>query len=101
MSNSVKFIFLKFDEHEKETIKREARIVELEIKVGSLSTKVEKLRIKQYSRHNLMLLHGLPEIKGGDTDSLVIEIMKEKMGLDISSTDIGRTHRINAPYIIR
>ena len=101
MSNSVEFIFLKFDEHEKETIKREARIVELEIKVGSLSTKVEKLRMKQDSRHNLMLLHGLPEIKGEDTDSLVIEIMKEKMGLDISSTDIGRTHRINAPYIIR
>ena len=44
-----------------------------------------------------MVCHGLPEIKWEDTDSLVIEILKEKLGLDISSADIDRTHQTGAP----
>ena len=32
-----------------------------------------------------------------DTNSLVIETVKEKMGLHISSADIDRTHRIATP----
>ena len=50
----------------------------------------------KYSRRNSILIHGLPNVKGEDTDSLVIETVKEKMGLDISSTDIDRTYRIGA-----
>ena len=46
-----------------------------------------------------ILIHGLPEVKGEDTNSLVIETVKEKMGLDISSADIERTHRISAPTL--
>ena len=92
----------KFNEYEKERLERESRIMELESKVVSLSTKVEKLeytadRMEQYSRRNSIRIHGLPEVKGEDTDSLVIETVKEKMGLDISTADIDRTHRIGAP----
>ena len=94
----------KFDEYERERLEREATIVELESKVVSLSTKVEKLeyiadRMEQYSRCNSILIHGLPEEKREDTDSLGIETVKEKMGLDISSADTDRTHRIGAPPI--
>ena len=53
--------------------------------------------MEQYSRRNLILIHGLPEAKGEDTDSLVIKTVKEKMGLDISSADIDRTHRLGVP----
>ena len=75
--------------------------MELESKVVSLSTKVEKLeyaaeRMEPYSRRNWILIRGLPEVKG-DTDSLVIKTVKEKMGLDISSAGIHRTHRTDAP----
>ena len=92
----------KFEEFEKERLERETRIAELESKVDSLSTKVEKLeytadKMEQYSRCNSMLIHGLPEKKGEDTDSLVIETVKEKMGLDISSSDIDGTHQIGTP----
>ena len=92
MTDSVKFTSSKFDEYEEEKLEREARIVELESKVVSLSTKVEKLeytanRMEQYSRRSSILIHGLPEEKGEDTDSLVIETVKEKMGLDISSVE--------------
>ena len=102
MTDSIKFISSKFDEYEKESLEREARIVELESKVVSLSTKVDKLeytvdRIEQYSRRNSILIHGLPEVKGEDTDSLVIKTVNQKMDLDISTADIDRTHRIGAP----
>ena len=53
--------------------------------------------MEQYSRRNSILIHGLSEIKGEDADSLANETVKEKMGLDISSADIDRTHRIGAP----
>ena len=53
--------------------------------------------MEQYSRRNSILIHGLPEVKGKDTDSLLIETVKEKMSLDVSIADIDRTHRIGAP----
>ena len=92
----------KFDEYEKERFEKEARIVELESKVVSLSTKVEKLeytadKTEHNSRHNSILIHVLPEVKGENTDSLVIETLKEKMGLDNSSANIDRTHQLGAP----
>ena len=92
----------KFEEFEKERLERQARIAELESKVHSWSTKVEKLeytadKMEQYSRCNSILIHGLPEEKGEDTGSLVIETVKEKMGLDISSADIDGTHKFATP----
>ena len=42
--DSVEFMSSKFDEYEKERLEREARIVELESKVVSFSTKVEQLK---------------------------------------------------------
>ena len=78
LTDSVKFMSSKFDECEKERLEREARIVEIESKFVYLSTKVEKLeytadRMEKYSRCNSILLHGLPEVKGEGTDSLVSE----------------------------
>ena len=52
--------------------------------------------MEQYSRRNSTLIHGLSEVKGEDADSLVLETVKEKMSLDISTADIDRTHRIGA-----
>ena len=82
LTNSVKFMSSKFDENEQERLEREVRIVKLESKVVYLSTKVEKLeytadRIEQYPRRNSILIHGLPEEKGGDEDSLIIETGKK------------------------
>ena len=101
LTDSVKFMSSKFDEYGKERLEREARIVELESKVVSVSTKVEKSeyaadKMEQYSILNSILIHGLPEVKGEDTESLVIETVKKKMGLDISSAYIDRTHRLGA-----
>ena len=102
LTDSVKFMPSNFDKYEKESLEKEARIVELESKVVSLYTKVEKLgftadRMEQCSIHNSILIRGLPEEKGEDTDYLIIETAKKKMGLDIPSAHIDRIHRIGAP----
>ena len=39
----------------------------------------------------------MPEEKREDTDSLVMETVKEEMVLDTLSADIDRTHRIGSP----
>ena len=101
LSHSVKVMSLKFNEYEKESLEREARIVKLKNKVVPLSTKAEKLeytteKMEQYSRRNSILIHGLPEVKGEDTDSLVIETVKEKMGLDMLSADIDIIYWLGA-----
>ena len=64
LSHSVKVMSLKFNEYEKESLEREARIVKLKNKVVPLSTKAEKLeytteKMEQYSRRNSILIHGL------------------------------------------
>ena len=99
-TDSLKFMFSEFDEYKKERLERQARLVELESKVVSLSAvklEYKAHTMKQYSRHNSIPVYGLPEVKGEDTDSLVIETVNEKMGLDIVTVDIDRTHQSRAP----
>ena len=102
LTDSIRFMSSKFDKYEKKRLEREAGIVELEGKVVSLSTKVEKLqysadRMKQYSRRNSIWIYSLPKVKGKDADSWVIETVKETIWLDTSCDDVDRTHRIGAP----
>ena len=40
---------------------------------------------------------GLPESKNENTDELVIDTIKEKMGEEIKRNEIDRSHRLGAP----
>ena len=66
LTNSVKFMSWKFDEYEKERLEKEARIVEFESKVVSLSTKVEKLEYTadKYGRYRLLSYRNSEEENG-------------------------------------
>ena len=44
-----------------------------------------------------MLIHGLPESKNENTDKLVIDTIKEKMGKEIEKDEIDISHRLGAP----
>ena len=88
----------KFDEHEKERLEKEVRIVEFACKVVSLSTKVEKLectadKMKKYSRRNSILTHGLPKEPGEDTDSIVIETVISRLLILIGPIEL--VHLLN------
>ena len=54
-------------------------------------------RQEQYSRRNCLLIHGLPESKNENTDELVIDTIKEKMGEEIEKNERDRSHRLSAP----
>ena len=52
---------------------------------------------QQYSRRNCLLLHGIEETKGEDTDNIVLEILNNDMDLNILKTALDCSHRIGNP----
>ena len=70
--------------------------------VSYLSEKLGKLEEsidgqQQYSRRKCLLLHGIEQTKGEDTDNIVLEVLNDDMGLDISKTALDRSHGIGNP----
>ena len=71
--------------------------------VAKLTQKVDDLteavvKQEQYSRHNCLLLHGIPEKKQENNDELCIKVVNEHLDLDINDWDINdRTHHIGNP----
>ena len=102
LAQSVQFITSKFDELEKDRKEKEKIINNLKGEVSYLSEKLGKLEEsidaqQQYSRRNCLLLHGIEETKGEDTDNIVLEVFNDDMGLNISKSDLDRSHRIGNP----
>ena len=52
---------------------------------------------QQYSRRNCLLLHGIEETKGEDTDNIVLEVLNNYMDLNILKNALDRSHRIGNP----
>ena len=102
LNKTVNFICEKFDEYERDRAEKEKIISELQKNVNDMSATIESLkgcldRQEQYSRRNCLLIHGLPESKNENTNELVIDTIKEKMGEEIEQNDIDRSHRLGAP----
>lgn len=51
---------------------------------------------EQYSRRNCVLIHGIEEQHNEDPYKLVVEILNEKLSVNISTNDISRCHRIGS-----
>ena len=71
----------------------------LQNEVSALNKKVSHLEKQvddqeQYSRRNCLLLHGIDEDQDESTDAKVINIVKDKLEIEISASDIDRSHRI-------
>ena len=89
----------KFEELEKDKKEREREIKNLEEKVSLMSNKIETLEKsfdspEQYSRRNCLLVHGIEEKDGEQTDKVIIDTVVEKMNIAITSNDLDRSHRI-------
>ena len=53
--------------------------------------------LEQYGQRNCLLIHGLPEKSTGsveDTDEAVINVIQEKLNVELSRNDIDRSHRL-------
>ena len=58
--------------------------------VAKLTQKVDDLteavvKQEQYSRHNCLILHGIPEKKQENNDELCIKVVNEHLDLDINN----------------
>ena len=67
-------------------------MVNMNEKIENLERIVEKK--EQYSRRNCLLLHGTAEGERENTDELVLETLNEKMHIDLTPSDLDRTHCI-------
>ena len=89
----------KFEELEKDKKEKEIKIKNLEEKVSLMSNKIETLEKsfdsqEQYSRRNCLLVHGIEEKEGEQTDKVIIDTVVEKMNIAITSDYLDRSHRI-------
>ena len=96
--------YQKFVKLEKDRKENDKIFNNLKGEVSYLSEKLKKMKEsidaqQQYSRRNCLLLHGIEETKGEDTDNIVLEVLNNDMGLNISKTALDRSHKISNPKI--
>ncbi|XP_063970662.1 uncharacterized protein LOC135157761 [Lytechinus pictus] len=91
---------------------QESKILELEMKANAQAAEIEKLRereeaaqqsilalqvktddMEQYSRRKNIRIYGIEEKEGESTDEVVGNVAK-RMGVEISLSDIDRSHRL-------
>ena len=99
LTSSVQFLTSKFDELERERKEKDELINILQIEVSSLKVEVKNLEKKaddqeQYSRRNCLLIHGLTETKTEDTDEMVLDVINNKLNIEMSQISIDRNHRL-------
>ena len=92
----------KFDDFERDRLKKEKIIKDLKEEGTYLRGKVDDIaaetdKQEQYSRRNCLLIHGIPENKNENTDMLAMEVIDTKMDIKIAENDIDRTQRIGKP----
>lgn len=50
--------------------------------------------LEQYSRRNNIRIIGVPESAEENTDAIIMQLMKEKLGVEVKESDICRSHRV-------
>ena len=64
-------------------------------KLGKMEESIDAQ--KQYSQRNCLLLHGIQETKGEDTDNIVLEVLNNDLDLNILKTALECSHGISNP----
>ena len=101
MNLVIKFTNEKLVKSEKE-IKNTNEEITSSRKNSYLTKRLEQMdavleRQEQYSRRNCLLIHGVNQVEGVDTDELSIEVAEEHMNQKIKHGDIDRLHRLGNP----
>ena len=52
--------------------------------------------LEQYGRRNCLLLHGIPEKKDENTDTVFIETVTNHLGVTFQPSDLDRSHRLGS-----
>ena len=67
-------------------------IREKDIVIENLEKRVDEL--EQYGRRNAVTISGIPENKDDNTDQIMLDITRDKLGIKLEAHEIGRSHRI-------
>ena len=99
LTSSVEFLTSKFNELERERKEKDELINSLQIEVSALKVDVKNLEKKaddqeRHSRRNCLLIHGLTETKTEDTDEIVLDVINNKLNIEMSQISIDRSHRL-------
>ena len=95
----MKAISDRFDDFEKERREKNEIIKQLTKQTSDMAKRIDELenvtdRQEQYSRRNCLLVHGITETKDENTDKIVIDLVNDKLGVNVTENDIDRSHRI-------
>ena len=95
----MEFLTYKFDELEKERKEKDELINSLEIEVFPLKVDVKNLEKKTDDQEqdlcrNCLLIHGLNETKTEDADEMVLDVINDKLNMEMSQVSIERSHRL-------
>lgn len=76
----------------------EDKITRLEQELASVKSQMNDSvdKLEQYSRLNNLRIFGIEEKPGENTDQVIVNICKDKLGVDISLKDIDCSHRLPA-----
>ena len=108
MERDVDFVSEKYEDWKKE---KEDMLKEIREMKSFYEEKMDDL--EQYSRRSCLVITGVKETRGEDTDQIVEEILFSKLGLNLAPFEVQRTHRlgqirdpkdgraVNRPIIIR
>ena len=88
----------KFDDFEKEMKKKDEKINQLEKTIENLVEKYKSLSseiddLEHYSRRNCLVLHGVNESNGENTNEIIIKTLSEELGVKIKDDDIDRSQK--------
>ena len=99
VQKSIKFISEQFESYENDRKEKDEVIQNLqndkilmEKKIENLEKKVD--RQEQYSRRNCILIHGIEEKNDENTDNVVVEMINDNLGVNITENDLDRSHRL-------
>ena len=87
------------------------KVTDLQKKVTSLEGDLARVKgdlddHEQYSRRNSLRLYGIKEEKDKNRDTVVVELIKSKLDVDVTEKDLDRSHRVtpknpsNGPRLI-
>lgn len=88
-----------FSEQNKKLQEMQQKLTAIELQNGQLLKETESLRrdndmLQQYTRRNNLRIYGIPEKQNENTDAIVINLLKEKLNIDLGIDRIERSHRI-------
>ena len=79
-----------------------AELESLKAENNSLKQDIKTLRnktddIEQRGRNDCLVIHGISESQNEDTNVLVCDLLKDKLGIDLVVDDLKRSHRLGPP----